>query len=384
MSSCRSWSTSRAAWGWRTWTAARASTPRASCSSARCARRWRGRFVPELWTFGDALEHGRRRRACRDARLAATSPARCARCATATGNARSRRSSSCPMAATPGAQDAAASVDAAAAPVYAIGVGAPQRRIRSRSAGRLGGRDGGRRFIRRYQRRRRQPRRDRRHSIYACSRTGGRSIFAALSRLPTEVRYGRSSPSHRRGMPPPSTRWRSRRRRVSVCSRTTGVPCWWSRPGRRRAVLMIEGAPGFEHSFIKRALAADPGLELDSVVRKGRDTTGAATYFVQAAEARAPRLASGFPQEREALYDYDALILANVEADALSRPQLQMIADFVDHPRRRPACPGRKVVRPAGFRRDAARGRPPASADRSWRRRRPRLGATGHAICALR
>ncbi len=100
--------------------------------------------------------------------------------------------------------------------------------------------------------------------------------------------------------------------------------------GRRRAVLMIEGAPGFEHSFIKRALAADPGLELDSVVRKGRDTTGAATYFVQAAEARAPRLASGFPQEREALYDYDALILANVEADALSRPQLQMIADFVD------------------------------------------------------
>ena len=100
--------------------------------------------------------------------------------------------------------------------------------------------------------------------------------------------------------------------------------------GRRRAVLMIEGAPGFEHSFIKRALAADPGLEVDSVVRKGRDATGAATYFVQASEARASRLAAGFPQEREALYEYDALVLANVEADALSRAQLQMIADFVD------------------------------------------------------
>ena len=93
---------------------------------------------------------------------------------------------------------------------------------------------------------------------------------------------------------------------------------------------MVEGAPGFEHSFIKRALAADPGLELDSVVRKGRDGRGAATYFVQAAEARASRLATGFPQEREALYEYDALVLANVEADALSRSQLQMIADFVD------------------------------------------------------
>jgi uncharacterized membrane protein len=101
-------------------------------------------------------------------------------------------------------------------------------------------------------------------------------------------------------------------------------------PGRRRRILMIEGAPGFEHSFIRRALAGDPGLEVDSVVRKGRDARGAATYFVQATEARAPRLAGGFPQERAALYEYDALVLANVESDALSRPQLQMIADFVD------------------------------------------------------
>ena len=116
-----------------------------------------------------------------------------------------------------------------------------------------------------------------------------------------------------------STRSRFRRRRVSACSRTTARSVLVEPAGRRRAVLMIEGAPGFEHSFIKRALAADPGLEVDSVVRKGRDATGAATYFVQASEARAPRLAAGFPQEREALYEYDALVLANVEADALSR-----------------------------------------------------------------
>jgi uncharacterized membrane protein len=101
-------------------------------------------------------------------------------------------------------------------------------------------------------------------------------------------------------------------------------------PGRRRRILMIEGAPGFEHSFIKRALAADPGIELDSVVRKGRDARGAATYFVQATERRAPRLTTGFPRERAALYAYDAVILANLEADALSRPQLEMIANFVD------------------------------------------------------
>jgi len=101
-------------------------------------------------------------------------------------------------------------------------------------------------------------------------------------------------------------------------------------PARRRRVLMIEGAPGFEHSFIKRALANDPGIELDSVVRKGRDVRGAPTYFVQASEQRAPRLTTGFPQERAALYEYDAVVLANVEADALSRVELDMLATFVD------------------------------------------------------
>ena len=101
-------------------------------------------------------------------------------------------------------------------------------------------------------------------------------------------------------------------------------------PGRRRRVLMIEGAPGFEHSFIKRALAADPALELDSVVRKGRDASGDATYIVQADADRAPQLAPGFPGEREALYRYDAILLANVEPDALSAAQLTAVADFVN------------------------------------------------------
>jgi uncharacterized membrane protein len=101
-------------------------------------------------------------------------------------------------------------------------------------------------------------------------------------------------------------------------------------PGRRRRVLMIEGAPGFEHAFIKRALTTDAGIELDSVVRKGQDARGDATYFVQADGARAPRLATGFPQERAALFEYDAIILANMEADALSRAQLEMLAGFVD------------------------------------------------------
>jgi uncharacterized membrane protein len=100
-------------------------------------------------------------------------------------------------------------------------------------------------------------------------------------------------------------------------------------PGRRRRLLIIEGAPGFEHSFIKRAIAVDPGIEVDSVVRKGRDLRGDPTYFVQAPTRRASRLTSGFPSTRQALYEYDALVLANTDPDALSRAQLAMAADFV-------------------------------------------------------
>lgn len=100
-------------------------------------------------------------------------------------------------------------------------------------------------------------------------------------------------------------------------------------PGRRRRLLMIEGAPGFEHAFLKRALLADPGLELDSVVRKGRDASGKPTFFIQAAAERAPLVASGFPRDRPSLFAYDAVILANVEPDAMTSVQLEEVAAFV-------------------------------------------------------
>jgi uncharacterized membrane protein len=101
-------------------------------------------------------------------------------------------------------------------------------------------------------------------------------------------------------------------------------------PGRKRRLLVVEGAPGFEHSFIKRALMLDPGIEVDAVVRKGRDSQGDSTYFVQSVSDRASQLASGFPDTRAALYQYDAVILANIEPDSLSRVQLEMVAEFVD------------------------------------------------------
>jgi hypothetical protein len=100
-------------------------------------------------------------------------------------------------------------------------------------------------------------------------------------------------------------------------------------PGRRRRLLLIEGAPGFEHSFLKRALAEDAGFEVDSVVRKGKNDQGVNTFLVQAEPGRSPALVTGYPTTREALYTYDAVILANIDADLLTRDQLAITSSFV-------------------------------------------------------
>lgn len=99
--------------------------------------------------------------------------------------------------------------------------------------------------------------------------------------------------------------------------------------GRARRVLLVQGAPGFEHSFLRRAWAGDRGLEVDSVTRKGRDDSGAETFYVQAAQSRANALLGGYPDTREALFAYDLVVLANVEPDGLTRQQLALTRGFV-------------------------------------------------------
>ena len=99
--------------------------------------------------------------------------------------------------------------------------------------------------------------------------------------------------------------------------------------GRRRRLLVIEGAPGFEHSFMKRAWLRDPGLEVDAVGRKGKNAEGQDTFFVQAPAARGAALTHGFPDRREDLYAYDGLVIANVDGDFFTRAQLTMAAEFV-------------------------------------------------------
>jgi len=98
--------------------------------------------------------------------------------------------------------------------------------------------------------------------------------------------------------------------------------------GQRR-VLLMEGAPGFEQTFLKRALATDAALSVDALVRKGRDDQGRDTFAVQATEDRAAVLAQGFPSSRETLFQYDAIVLSNIEAEFFTRAQLELVRQFV-------------------------------------------------------
>ncbi len=124
-------------------------------------------------------------------------------------------------------------------------------------------------------------------------------------------------------------------------------------PARARRVLLVEGAPGFEHSFLKRAWSGDRGLEIDSVVRKGRDDSGANTFYVQAARTRAEALTSGYPARREALFDYDVVVLANVDVDQVTGVELDLTRAFVGE-----RGGGLLVLGARGFQRQGLRGTP--------------------------
>ena len=101
------------------------------------------------------------------------------------------------------------------------------------------------------------------------------------------------------------------------------------RAARPRRVLFVEGGPGYEHSFLKRVLRADDGVEVDAVIEKGRNDRGERTFYIQSRAPSAGVLAQGFPETVEALFRYDAVILANLNVSLLRPVQAEMLRDFV-------------------------------------------------------
>ncbi len=88
-------------------------------------------------------------------------------------------------------------------------------------------------------------------------------------------------------------------------------------------ILYIEGHPRNEYKFIRRAVEADTSLRLATYLQ-----TGPEKYYRQGIESPT-ELSEGFPRDKETLFQYEALVLGDIEESFFNADQLQMIQDFV-------------------------------------------------------
>jgi uncharacterized membrane protein len=88
-------------------------------------------------------------------------------------------------------------------------------------------------------------------------------------------------------------------------------------------VLYFEGEPRWEYKFLRRALDPEGDIRLATLLRVSPNK-----FYRQGLDS-AEQLESGFPNTRDELFAYDALIIGSVEAASLSAVQQQLIADFV-------------------------------------------------------
>ncbi|MCY4264424.1 MAG: hypothetical protein OXE78_06175, partial [Gammaproteobacteria bacterium] len=88
-------------------------------------------------------------------------------------------------------------------------------------------------------------------------------------------------------------------------------------------ILYIEGHPRNEYKFIRRAVEPDSSLRLATYLQ-----TGPEKYYRQGIESPT-ELSEGFPSDRETLFQYEALVLGDIEQSFFSVEQLQMIQGFV-------------------------------------------------------
>lgn len=94
-------------------------------------------------------------------------------------------------------------------------------------------------------------------------------------------------------------------------------------PAERRRILYIEGEPRWEYKFIRRAVEENSPIRLASLLR-----TTPNKFYRQGLDDPT-ELENGFPEDRETLFNYDALIIGSFEAAALTPEQLDNISAFV-------------------------------------------------------
>lgn len=97
-------------------------------------------------------------------------------------------------------------------------------------------------------------------------------------------------------------------------------------PTKRVKILFVDGKPRYEFGFIKRALKNDPNIQLTDRFLKSI-TNGERTYGGTLAEASHDF--QFYPDDKETLFDFDAIILGNVPASEFTLSQLENTVEFV-------------------------------------------------------
>ncbi len=92
---------------------------------------------------------------------------------------------------------------------------------------------------------------------------------------------------------------------------------------KKSDVLYIEGHPRNEYKFIRRAVEGDQSLRLVTYLK-----TGPHKFLRQGIESP-QELANGFPENKEDLYKYAAIVLGDIPKSFFTVDQLAMIREFV-------------------------------------------------------
>ena len=98
-------------------------------------------------------------------------------------------------------------------------------------------------------------------------------------------------------------------------------------PTKRVKILFVDGKPRYEFGFIKRALKNDPNIQLTDRFLKGISDDGTRAYG--GTHTDPSRNFQFYPNDKETLFDFDAIILGNVDASEFTSLQLENTVEFV-------------------------------------------------------
>lgn len=97
-------------------------------------------------------------------------------------------------------------------------------------------------------------------------------------------------------------------------------------PTKRVKILFVDGKPRTEFGFIKRTLKKDPNIQLTDRILTSFSNAG--RHYLGTRTATSHDF-DFYPDDKETLFDFDAIILGNVDASQFTAAQLENTLEFV-------------------------------------------------------